>query len=262
MNFEFKEKYKMSDLIEIIDILRSPNGCPWDKEQTHKSIRSNFIEEAYEVIEAIDTDNIDLLKEELGDVLLQVVFHSKMEEELGNFDFDDVADGICKKLIIRHPHVFSNLKVNSSDEVLNNWDKIKMKTKSQNKQSEAMKSISKALPVLMRSKKVQQKASKIGLDFKNENEAMDKVLEEYNELLKVVNDKSFDNCFEKIGNLLFSIVGVSRILEIDPEYALWDSCNKFVERFERAEKTIENKGLDISSLPEQELDLIWKQYKE
>lgn len=259
MNFEFKEKYKMSDLI---DILRSPNGCPWDKEQTHKSIRSNFIEETYEVIEAIDTDNIDLLKEELGDVLLQVVFHSKMEEELGNFDFDDVADGICKKLIIRHPHVFSNLKVNSSDEVLNNWDKIKMKTKSQNKQSEAMESISKALPVLIRSKKVQQKASKIGLDFKNENEAMDKVLEEYNELLKVVNDKSFDNCFEKIGNLLFSIVGVSRILKIDPEHALSDSCNKFIERFERAEKTIENKVLDISSLPEQELDLIWKKSKE
>lgn len=262
MNFEFKEKYKMSDLIEIIDILRSPNGCPWDKEQTHKSIRSNFIEETYEVIEVIDTDNIDLLKEELGDVLLQVVFHSKMEEELGNFDFDDVADGICKKLIIRHPHVFSNLKVNSSDEGLNNWDKIKMKAKSQNKQSEAMESISKALPVLMRSKKVQQKASKIGLDFKNENEAMDKVLEEYNELLKVVNDKSFDNCFEKIGNLLFSIVGVSRILKIDPEHALSDSCNKFIERFERAEKTIENKVLDISSLPEQELDLIWKKSKE
>lgn len=248
MNFEFKEKYKMSDLIEIIDILRSPDGCPWDKEQTHKSIRSNFIEETYEVIEAIDTDNVGLLKEELGDVLLQVVFHSKMEEELGNFNFDDVADGICKKLIIRHPHVFSNLEVNSSDEALSSWNKVKMETKSQNKHSEAMKSISKALPVLMRSRKIQQKALKIGFGFKNENEAMDKILEEYNELLKAINDKKFNDCFKKIGDLLFSIVSMSRILKIDPEHALSESCDNFINRFEKVEKTIKNKGLNSNSL--------------
>ena len=179
MDFEFKDKYEISDLVKIMDILRSPKGCPWDKEQTHKSIRSNFIEETYEAIEAIDTNNPELLKEELGDVLLQVVFHSKMEEELKNFNFSDVVDGICKKLVIRHPHIFSDLKLSSSEEVLQNWDKIKMKTKSQKNQSEVMNSISKTLPPLIRSKKIQQKASKIGLDFKDVNEAMEKIIEEY-----------------------------------------------------------------------------------
>lgn len=261
MDFEFKEKYDINDLIKIMNVLRSPDGCPWDREQTHKSIRSNLIEETYEAIEAIDTDNTSLLKEELGDVLLQVVFHSKMEEELGTFDFSDVADGICKKLIVRHPHIFSDLELSTSDEVLENWDKIKMKTKSQVSQSEAMNSISRSLPTLMRSKKVQQKASKIGFDFKDVKDAMGKISEEYNELKKAIDNETNDEIFDELGDLLFSVVNVSRILKIDPDYALSKSCDKFISRFTKAEKIIIEKGLDISKLSYQELDSIWSESK-
>ncbi len=261
MDFEFKEKYNISDLIKIMDILRSPDGCPWDKEQTHKSIRSNFIEETYEAIEAIDTNNVSLLKEELGDVLLQIVFHSKMEEEQGNFDFSDVADGICKKLIIRHPHIFSDLELKTKDEVLENWNKIKMRTKAQSSQGEVMNSISKSLPTLMRSKKVQQKASKIGFDFRNVYEAMDKIVEEYNELKNVMNNGTSDEIFDELGDLLFSVVNVSRLLKIDPDFALSKSCDKFIERFTRAEKIIKEKGMDVSELSYLELDSIWSESK-
>ena len=261
MDFEFKEKYDINDLIRIMNILRSPDGCPWDREQTHKSIRSNFIEETYEAIEAIDTDNTNLLKEELGDVLLQVVFHSKMEEELGTFDFSDVADGICKKLIVRHPHIFSDLELSTSDEVLENWDRIKMKTKSQSSQSEAMNSISRSLPTLIRSKKVQQKASKIGFDFRDVKEAMGKISEEYSELKEAINNETTDEIFDELGDLLFSVVNVSRILKIDPDYALSKSCDKFISRFIKAEEIIKEKELDISNLSYQELDSIWSESK-
>ena len=157
MEFKEKQKYNFNDLVEIVKILRSPEGCPWDREQTHKSIRSNFIEETYEAIEAIDTDDTELLKEELGDVLLQVALHSEIESEQNSFTIDDVCDGICKKLIIRHPHVFSNVEADTTEQVLKNWDAIKMQTKSQKSQTQAMLSVSKALPSLMRSAKLQQK---------------------------------------------------------------------------------------------------------
>ena len=154
MDFVEKSEYKFDDLVEIVKILRSPEGCPWDREQTHKSVRADFIEETYEVIEAIDTDDLDLLKEELGDVLLQVALHSEMESEKDTFNINDVCDGICKKLIIRHPHVFGNVNAETTDQVLKNWDAIKMQTKSQQTQTQAMESVSKALPSLMRSSKV------------------------------------------------------------------------------------------------------------
>lgn len=137
MNFTEKENYNFNDLVEIVKILRAPDGCPWDREQTHKSIRSNFIEETYEAVEAIDTDDLDLLKEELGDVLLQVALHAEIESEQGTFDINDVCDGICKKLIIRHPHVFGDVNADTTEKVLKNWDAIKMKTKSQKTQTQA-----------------------------------------------------------------------------------------------------------------------------
>lgn len=167
MNFTEKENYNFNDLVEIVKILRAPDGCPWDREQTHKSIRSNFIEETYEAVEAIDTDDLDLLKEELGDVLLQVALHAEIESEQGTFDINDVCDGICKKLIIRHPHVFGDVNADTTEQVLKNWDAIKMKTKSQKTQTQAILSVSKALPSLMRSTKIQQKAAKVGFDWEN-----------------------------------------------------------------------------------------------
>lgn len=186
MDFIRKEHYNVYDLVEIVKILRAPGGCPWDMEQDHHSIRRDFIEETYEAVEAIDNDDTELLKEELGDVLLQVVFHTEIEAEKNSFNIDDVADGVCKKMIIRHPHVFSNAEADTTEQVLKNWDSIKMQTKSQKSQAEVLQSISKALPSLMRSQKIQQKAAKVGFDWENVDGAISKLKEEVAELEEAV----------------------------------------------------------------------------
>lgn len=162
MKFTAKEHYTVSDLVEIMEILRSEEGCPWDREQTHESIRKNFIEETYEVLEAIDEKNPAHLREELGDVLLQVVFHAQIEQEKGSFDFDGVADEVCKKLIVRHPHVFGSIQVADSREVLKNWDQIKKETKRQETYTQTLQSVPKLLPALMRAQKIQQRAARAG----------------------------------------------------------------------------------------------------
>lgn len=186
MDFEFKSEYNLDDLISIMRILRSPNGCPWDKVQTHKSIRDNFIEETYEAVEAIDTENSPLLKEELGDVLMQIIFHTLMEEEQGRFDFDSVCDGVCKKLILRHPHIFSDATADTPEEVLKNWDNIKMEEKSQATFSDSVDSVARSLPSLTRAQKVQKRASKAGMDFSSLDDAFDKISEETEELKQAV----------------------------------------------------------------------------
>ena len=235
MDFQQKPKYGFEDLLQIMKMLRAPGGCPWDREQTHKSIRQNFIEETYEVIEAIDTEDKELLKEELGDVLLQVVFHSEMESEVGSFDINDVCDGICKKLIVRHPHIFADVKADTTDEVLSNWDKIKMQTKSQKTQSDAMDSVSKSLPSLMRSEKLQKKAAKVGFDWPDVSGALQKVEEETQELKKAIEDGDKKGMEEELGDLLFSVVNVSRFLKVDSEEALYHACDKFTNRFRMVE---------------------------
>lgn len=160
--FAGKTRYSIDDLLEILAILRSPESCPWDREQNHKSIRRDFLEECYEAIEAIDTDNTALLQEELGDVLLQVVFHSEIERELGHFDFADVVSGIAEKMVVRHPHVFSDVQADTTDAVLKNWDQIKRETKRQKSNREVLESVSPAMPALMRAQKVRKKAAKMG----------------------------------------------------------------------------------------------------
>jgi MazG family protein len=244
-----------------MSLLRAPGGCPWDREQTHESIRSNFIEETYEAIEAIDTKDSELLKEELGDVLLQVVFHAQMEKENGVFSIDDVTDGIVKKLIVRHPHVFGETIVSSSTEVLKNWDEIKKQTKKQTSQSEVLQSVSKALPALMRSAKVQQKAAKVGFDWPDISGALSKIDEEYRELCEAVEGGNPDECEEELGDLLFSAVNVSRFLKVDPEEALTRSSNKFIERFTKVEKLAEQRGIDMKSSSLVELDRLWDEAK-
>ena len=166
VNFQQKDFYSIDDLQEIVKLLRSENGCPWDKEQTHKSIKSDFIEEVCEAIEAIDLEDSDLLREELGDVLLQVVFHCQIERENGNFKFEDVCNEVCKKLIVRHPHVFGDVLVNNTDDVLKNWDSIKKETKGQESYTDTLKSVAKSLPALMRAQKVGKRAMRAGMDFK------------------------------------------------------------------------------------------------
>lgn len=261
VDFEFKSEYNFYDLVNIMSILRSPDGCPWDVEQTHKSIRRDFLEETYEAIEAIDTDNRELLLEELGDVLLQVVFHSQIEAEIGGFTADDVCDGICKKLIIRHPHVFGDVTAEDSATVLKNWDAIKMQTKDQKSHSQVMHSVSVALPALIRADKIQGKAKKIGFDFDSALSALDKLSEEVNELKAAL--ISGDNCSaeKELGDVLFSAVNVGRLMKVDSEKALSDTSERFISRFEGMEKLCDERGLDINSLSLSELDALWDEVK-
>lgn len=238
MDFNFKDKYNIDDLIKIMEILRSENGCPWDREQDHKSIRQNLIEETYEVIEAIDNEDTELLKEELGDVLLQVVFHSRIEQEQGSFDLSDVADGICKKLIIRHPHVFGDITANTSEEVLKNWDDIKMKTKSQTKASEAMDSVAKSLPALMRADKLRSKAKKAGYAPKSYDEAYNDTKQRLEALAESSDDKAENS--RRIGELLFSVINLAAMVDVNPEESLYHTCDDFTESFRKLEKNSSN----------------------
>ena len=230
VDYKFKDRYNIEDLREIMKILRSPGGCPWDAEQNHESIKKNLIEETYEVIEAINKQDSELLMEELGDVMLQVVFHAAMEEEKGVFNLDDVADGICKKLIERHPHVFGNISVNGTDDVLTNWDAIKRNSKKQKTTTQAMESVPRELPALMRAAKLQSKAAKSGAELSVDAAAY---AAEKAEALK--NGVSIEN----IGELLFAAVAAARQADIDPEEALTAVSDEFLSQFGEYEKGTE-----------------------
>ena len=261
MEFEFKEKYDFDDLVEVVRCLRLPDGCPWDKEQTHKSIRQDFIEETYEVIEAIDNEDTALLREELGDVLLQVVFHAQTEREKGVFDIHDVANDICQKMIVRHPHVFGDVNADTTDKVLDNWDKIKMQTKEQSTQSEAMDSIARSLPSLIRASKMQKKAAKVGFDFECLDDAAAKVTEELAEVKAACESGDENAKAEEIGDLLFSVVNVARFAGVDSEKALYDACEKFLARFTAMERSAADNGVDLKDLSLSELDSHWNAAK-
>ena len=213
VDFQYKDSYDVNDLVEIVRILRSPGGCPWDAEQTHESIRRDFLEETYEVAEAIDEGNTEHLKEELGDVLLQVALHTRMEEEQGNFNLNDVADGVCKKLIYRHPHVFGDVSVSGTGEVLTNWDALKRKEKHQATHTDALNSVARSLPALWRAEKVQKKAKKAGFDWPDVSGALDKLSEELTEFKAAVAENS--NVEEELGDLRFSAVNAARFRRVE-----------------------------------------------
>lgn len=259
IDFQYKDSYDVSDLVRIATILRSPGGCPWDAEQNHASIRRNMLEEAYEVCEAIDQESTEHLQEELGDVLFQVVFHSEMEREKGSFDLDAVADGICKKLIFRHPHVFSDVKVASSEDVLVNWDELKRKEKHQESYTATLESVARSLPALWRAEKVQKKARKAGFDWDNVSGALDKLSEEIQELKEAVQTAS--NIQEELGDLLFAAVNVSRFLDVDPEDALNAASDKFISRFAKVEALASAQSRDMKDMTLAELDQLWVQAK-
>ena len=259
VDFEQKDKYSVADLLRIMEILRAPDGCMWDRAQDHHSIRQNFIEETYEVCEAIDDEDTEHLKEELGDVLLQVVFHAQMEKEKGVFDMDDVADGICKKLIFRHPHIFGDVTVGSTDEILSNWDDLKRKEKHQETDTQALESVAKSLPSLIRAEKLQKKAAKVGFDWDNVKDALDKVQEELDEVRRAIDGDGDPE--EEIGDLLFASVNVARHLKIDPEAAAEKTCNKFVSRFAEMERQATAAGKKLADLSLSELDALWDSAK-
>lgn len=262
VDFEFKDSYNFNDLVEIMKILRAPGGCPWDAEQTHESIKKSFIEETYEVIEAINKKDNELLCEELGDCLLQVVFHAEIEREKGCFDMNSVTDGICKKLIERHPHVFGDVSVNGSDDVLANWDTIKRKSKGQKTQGSAMEKIPKELPALMRAQKIQEKAKKDGFDWNDVSGAYEALSGEVEELKLAAESGDSYQIQEELGDVLFSAVNIARFLGVDAEEALTFSNDKFIRRYLVVEKLASDRAIDMKNTPIDELDKLWKEAKE
>ena len=261
VEYQQKDRYNIDDLLDIMRLLRSEGGCPWDREQTHASIKSDFIEETCEVIEAIDLKDTALLREELGDVLLQVVFHCRIEEEAENFRFDDVCDEVCKKLIIRHPHVFGEVKADTSDQVLKNWDAIKMQTKGQETYTDTLKSVAKSLPALMRAQKVGKRAMRAGMDFRTAEDAVACIANEKAELDAAVISGNKADIEEELGDLLFSCVNAARHLGIDAEQALKDSTEKFIKRLSVTEELVRKDDIDMKSLPIEELDVYWDKAK-
>lgn len=262
IDFEFKDRYDINDLISIIALLRTPQGCPWDREQTHESIKKNFIEETYEVVEAINKHSVEGLREELGDVLMQVALHCQMESECNNFDFNDVCNELCQKLVIRHPHVFGDVKAENTQDALKSWDSVKQQTKGYKSRYQSMVSVPIELPALMRAQKVQEKASKAGFDWRDKDGAISKINEEINELLNAVEHNSQPEIEDEFGDLLFSCVNVSRFLNVDSEEALKKATDKFIKRFQIVEKLADEKGISMKESSLEELDLLWDKAKE
>ncbi len=259
IDFENKPRYDVYDLVKLIRILRAPGGCPWDAEQTHESIRRNFVEEVYEVVEAIDEQDSEHLREELGDVLTQVVFHAELEREAGRFELDDVADMVVRKLIYRHPHVFGDTKVSGTGEVLTNWDALKKTEKHQETAADTLRGVAKSLPALWRAEKVQKKAAKVGFDWPDAGGAMDKLGEELGELREAV--ASGEGAFEELGDILFSAVNTARHLGIDPEEALTASTEKFIRRFDGLESEAARRGLKLEEMSLGEMDKLYEEQK-
>ena len=251
VNFERKETYSLQDLIEILRILRAPGGCPWDRAQTHLSDRRNFLEEAYEAAEAFDRDDPALMCEELGDMLMQVLFNIHIEEDAGRFTTDDVTDHICKKLIFRHPFLFGG--------EAESWDELKQKEKGQKTTGEAMAGVARSLPATWRAEKIQKKAAKTGFRWESADEALDKLAEETGELREAV--RNHTNIDEELGDVLFAAVRVASTLERDPEQALHAACEKFIRRFTAMEQTALAEGRPLETLSKDELLAGWNAQK-
>lgn len=257
VDFQIAENYGMDDLLKIMELLRAPGGCPWDMAQTHQSIRQNMLEEAYEAADAIDHMDMANLKEELGDVLLQVVFHARIAQEAGQFTFDDVVDGICKKLVFRHPHVFGTVEAPDPEGALSAWDAQKREEKGQRTAADALDGVARALPALTRAAKVQAKAAKAGFDWETVAPALDKLSEELEELKAALRENS--NVEEELGDLLFAAVKVGRFAQVDSEAALQRACEKFIRRFRRVEELA---GAPLDGLEVPALESLWQRAKQ
>jgi len=242
----------IEELIEIMERLLAPDGCPWDREQTHQSLQRYLIEECYEVIDAIQENNMDKLKEELGDVLLQVVFHAALASREGNFDFADVADTVKDKMVERHPHVFGSLQLKTSHDVLDRWEGFKKEKKY------ILEGIPSMLPALMRAEKVQEKAARVGFDWPDVTGALEKVKEEMDELAQANNQQEIE---EEMGDLLFAMVNVARFKGVEPEAALQACNDKFARRFNYIEDRVRLQGKKFNQLSLEELDLLWDEAK-
>ncbi len=257
LDFLCKESYDLRDFVALITFLRSPDGCPWDQVQTHESIRRNFLEETYEACEAIDAGDTAHLKEELGDVLMQVLFHTDIERAAGHFDIDDVADAACKKLVYRHPHVFRRDEPDVPD-----WDTIKQRERAQTTTAEAMDSVARSLPALWRCEKIQAKAAKTGFEWPDTDAALDKVEEETRELREAVASCNADAVAEELGDLLFAAVKVARFAGVDPEQAAHAACEKFIRRFAAMEAAAADSGVPLEQRTLAQMQPLWQQAKQ
>lgn len=261
-DFPRKDSYSIDDLRAIVTLLRSEDGCPWDREQTHQSIRRDLIEETYEAVEAIDLCDPVLLREELGDVLLQIVFHSRLEEEEGRFDLGDVITDICKKLIIRHPHVFADTEVHSSDEVLANWEAIKNRTKGTGSYTETLTLVPKVYPALVRAQKVTKRASVAGFCMADYSFAWTGLQDELAGLKQAAEAEDANAVREGLGDTLFACVNVARHLGMDAEESLSFSVDRFIRRFAKVEQFAREEGIDLAKATNEQRRNWWKLAKE
>ncbi len=254
-----KKEYDFDDLCMIMELLRGDGGCPWDMEQTHESIRRDLIEETYEVIEAIDISDPYLLREELGDLLLQVVFHARIEEEQGTFQMSDVITEICAKLIHRHPHIFGDVVARTSEKVLSNWDIIKNEEKQRETVTSRLRSVPPSLPALMKAAKVGKRAA--CFDFPDAQSAFLKIDEERDEIAEVLASGDKEKLEEEIGDLLFSVANFARKCGVDGELALNKATKKFVDRFEIVECEAIKNNKNVEKMSQKELDELWEAKK-
>jgi len=254
-------------LVDIMRRLLSREGCPWDRQQSHASLKPYLIEEAYEVIESIDAENFTELKEELGDVMLQIVFHAELAREEGHFDIADVLETICNKMIHRHPHVFGAEKWDSAEEVLRNWEEIKKAEKQEKRNEEhvsILEGVPRNLPALIRAHRVQDRAARVGFDWDNIKDVYKKVLEEIDELKLLLDDKKAQDQKKiqgEFGDLLFALVNLARFLEVHPEEALQSCTEKFIRRFHYIEQQAHQQGRTLKSMTLAEMDALWEESK-
>ena len=254
-----RQRYCFADLVEIMDILRGEHGCPWDREQTHQSLRKYLIEEAYETVAAIDEDDPDHIADELGDVLLQVVFHANVGRSHGNFTISDVTTAICRKMIYRHAHIFGTDQCATAQDVSDNWERLKKAEKHLSTQGDVLADVSRGLPALMRAAKVQKKAAQVGFDWDSPEEALPKVTEEAQEVQAELEARRDPG--EELGDLLFSCVNVARLCGKDPEEMLTMATEKFIRRFKAMENLIFSDGKTLEGLTLAEMDVYWSQVK-
>ncbi|MBE5780651.1 MAG: nucleoside triphosphate pyrophosphohydrolase [Clostridiales bacterium] len=256
-----KERFSVEDLIEVCRMLRSPDGCPWDREQTHESLRRNLLEEAYEVLGAMGEEDPMHMAEEFGDLLLQIALHSVIGEEFGEYDITDVATSICQKMIRRHPHVFGTVEVSSTGEVLDNWEEIKRQERGQKAKKSYLADVGKGLPPLKMAEELQKKAARWGFDWDDYLPAAEKVKEELCELLTAKESGTEEEALVEAGDLLFACVNTIRLMELDGDTGLYLTCEKFKQRFLAMEQMAEKQGRSLQEMTLDEMDALWERAK-
>lgn len=255
------QRFTLEEFKKIIAKLRAEDGCPWDRVQTHESLKDCMLEEAYETVDAINHNDKENLKEELGDMLLQIYLHAQISSEAGEFELEDVVDGIARKMLGRHPHVFGQAAAETAEEVLVNWDAIKKKEKGQKSVSEGLKGVAKALPANVRAAKVQKKAAAVGYDFVSVDDVKAKVYEELHELESAMASGNEEEIFKEFGDVMFSMVNLSRFLGVNAENSLTNATEKFINRLDNAEILAKNQGMDLAGMTAEQLDKLWEAVK-